>query len=247
LLLLWTRTDTLCLTKQVQMFKLVVKDRLFYNRHEYCVRFHLDEVNCLRTLDHAYIDKMIERRIAWRQVDQTFAQSKSASLVATIVSNRSKIITDATVENLHTLAEVLLTTPASFKLVVSAFTGYVYTNDLTLIDCVSKLPGIANAEYTRAIVGRPKNTIQLRDPKYQWRSYFKLSKLTTEQKNHLINFLANQPEVRISPALAQWINLKYTRTQDYFFVDYNKTAWLTMLSLVTPGLIRKTLEIVPAK
>jgi len=229
------------------MFKSVVKDRLFYDRYEYGLRFHLDEVNCLRTLDHAYIDKMIERRIAWRQVDQTLTQSKSANITATMLSNRSKIITDATVENLHILADVLLTAPAAFKLVVSAFTGYVYTNDLTLIDQVAKLPGISNAEYTRAIVGRPKNTIQLRDPKYQWRSYFKLSKLTVEQKHYLTNFLANQPTVRISPALKHWINFKYTRTQDYFFVDYNETAWLTMLSLVQPGLIRKTLQIVPAK
>jgi hypothetical protein len=229
------------------MFKLVVKDRLFYDRFEYGLRFHLDEVNCLRTLDHAYIDKMIERRIAWRQIDQTLTKSKSASLIATVVSNRSKIITDATVENLHTFAEVLLTTPAAFKLVVSAFTGYVYTNDLTLIDQVAKLSGIANPEYTRAVVGRPKNTIQLKDPKYQWRSYFKLSKLTAEQKQYLTNFLTNQHDVRTSPALTNWINFRYTRTQDYFFVDYNEPTWLTMLSLVQPGLIRKTLQIVPAK
>jgi hypothetical protein len=190
---------------------------------------------------------MIERRIAWRQIDQTLTRSKSANMTTTMLFNRSKIITKTTVENLHTLAEVLLTAPVAFKLVVSAFTGYVYTNDLTLIDQVIKLPGIENAEYTRAIVGRPKNTIQLKDPKYQWRSYFKLSKLTVEQKRHLTNFLANQPTVRISPSLMQWINFKYTRTQDYFFVDYNETTWLTMLSLVQPGLIRKTMQIIPAK
>ena len=229
------------------MFKPVVKDRLFYSQFEYCVRFHLDEVNCLRTLDHAQIDRMIERRIAWRRVDQTLTSSKSANMTTTILSNRSKKITDATVEHLHALAEVLLTSSAAFKLVVSSFSGYVYTNDLTLIDQISKLPGIANIEYNQAVVNRPKNTIQLRDPKYQWRSYFKIGKLTTEQKTQLVNFLANQHSVRISPALTQWINLKFTRTQDYFFIDYNEPTWLTMLSLVTPGLIRKTLEIIPAK
>jgi len=228
------------------MFKLVVKDRLFYSQFEYCIRFHLEEVNCLRTLDHAQIDRMIERRIAWRRIDQTLAHSKSANIVATMLSNRSNKITETTVENLHKLAELLLTTPATFKLVVSSFTGYVYTNDLALIDSVSKLPGVLYTEYARAIVGRPKNTIQLQDPKYQWRSYFKIGKLTTEQKTQLINFLANQPDVRISPALTKWIDLKFTRTQDYFFIDYNEPAWLTMLSLVTPGLIRKTLQIIPA-
>jgi len=225
------------------MFKLVVKDRLFYSQFEYCIRFHLEEVNCLRTLDHAQIDRMIERRIAWRSISQTM----HSSTPTTVLSNQSNKITETTVENLHKLADVLLTTPATFKLVVSSFTGYVYTNDLALINTVSKLPGVLYTEYTRAIVGRPKNTIQLKDPRHQWRSYFKIGKLTTEQKTQLVNFLTSQSDIRISPALAQWIDLKFTRTQDYFFVDYNTTSWLTMLSLVAPGLIRKTLQIIPAK
>ena len=225
------------------MFKPVVKDQLFYGQFEYCIRFHLEEVNCLRTLDHAQIDRMIERRIAWRSISQTM----HSSTPTTVLSNQSNKITETTVENLHKLADVLLTTPATFKLVVSSFTGYVYTNDLALINTVSKLPGVLYTEYTRAIVGRPKNTIQLKDPRHQWRSYFKIGKLTTEQKTQLVNFLASQPDVRLSPALIQWVPLKFTRTQDYFFVDYNTVSWLTMLSLVTPGLIRKTLEIIPAK
>ena len=225
------------------MFKPVVKDRLFYSQFEYCVRFCLEEVSCLRTLDHAQIDSMIERRIAWRSISQTMTNRP----LITQLSNHSNKITETTVKNLHTLADLLLTTQANFKLVVSAFTGYVYANDLGLIDQVVKLPGIVHVEYTQAVVGRPRDTIQLRDPKYQWRSYFKVGKLTTEQKTHLKNFLANQPGIRISPALKNWINYKFTRTQDYFFIDYNEPAWLTMLGLVLPGLIRKTLEIIPAK
>jgi len=224
------------------MFKPVVKDRLFYDRFEYCIRFHLEEVSCLRTLDHAHIDRMIERRIAWRRIDQTLSRPQITQL-----SNQSNKITEATVENLHTLANVLLTTPATFKLVVSVFTGYVYTNDLTLIDQLAKLPGMLNIEYHQAVVGRAKNTVALKNPQHQWRSYLKINKLSIEQKTHLKNFLANQPAVRASPALQQWMDAKLITTHDYFFIDYNETAWLTMLSLVQPGLIRKTLQIVPAK
>ena len=225
------------------MFKLIVKDKLFYSQFEYCVRFHLDEVNCLRTLEHTHIDSMIERRIAWRRIDQTMHRSTPT----TVLSNQSNKITETTVENLHRLADVLLTTPANFKLVVSAFTGYVYTNDLMLIDQVAKLPGVSYVEYRQAVVGRPRNTIQLKNPRHQFRSYFKISKLTAEQKTYLKNFLANQTDIRISPALTQWINFKYTRTQDYFFIDYNEPVWPTMLSLVLPGLIRKTMQIIPTK
>ena len=235
------------MTKSIQQFKLVIKDRLFYNRYEYAVGFHLDEVSCLRELNHARIDRMIERRIAWRDIAQQRTSGKSTLVGHTILTRRYKEITDTTVSNLHQLTEQLLTTSADFKLVVSVNTAHVYTNDLTLINQVSDLPGLTQKEYNRAVVGRPPNTIQLKNPTHKFRSYFKMIKLTDDQKNHLINFLANQPAARISPALVSWLNSPLRRTQDYFFIDHGTMSWLTMLSLVLPGLIRKTMQIIPAK
>ena len=235
------------MTKSIQQFKLVIKDRLFYNRYEYAVGFHLDEVSCLRELNHARIDRMIERRIAWRDIAQQRTSGKSTLVGHTILTRRHKEITDTTVSNLHQLTEQLLTTSADFKLVVSVNTAHVYTNDLTLINQVSDLPGLTQKEYNRAVVGRPPNTIQLKNPTHKFRSYFKMIKLTDDQKTHLINFLANQPAARISPALVSWLNSPLRRTQDYFFIDHGTMSWLTMLSLVLPGLIRKTMQIIPAK
>jgi hypothetical protein len=64
----------------------------------------------------------------------------------------------------------------------------------------------------------------------------------------LVKFLQNhQNTVRLSPALTQWLPLSFNRTQDYFFVDYDSPLWLTMLALVHPGLIRKTMQIIQAK
>ena len=237
------------MTKSIQQFKLVIKDRLFYNRYEYAVGFHLDEVSCLRELNHARIDRMIERRIAWRDIAQqrTSGSIKSTLVGHTILTRRHKEITDTTVSNLHQLTEQLLTTSADFKLVVSVNTAHVYTNDLTLINQVSDLPGLTQKEYNRAVVGRPPNTIQLKNPTHKFRSYFKMIKLTDDQKTHLINFLTNQLAARISPALVSWLKSPLRRTQDYFFIDHDTMSWLTMLSLVLPGLIRKTMQIIPAK
>jgi hypothetical protein len=53
--------------------------------------------------------------------------------------------------------------------------------------------------------------------------------------------------VRLSPALKSWISQSFNRTQDYFFVDHDSLTWLTMLSLVQPGIVRKTMHIIPAK
>jgi hypothetical protein len=235
------------LTKSIQPFKLVVKDRLFYNRFEYAIGFQLDEVSCLRELDHAYIDSMIERRIMWREVALQRVKNNRSSPY-TILSRRHKEITAETIGDLHKLADLLLNTLSDFKLVVSVNEGHIYTNDLSLIDLLSDLSGLTRKEYTRAVIGRPKDTIRLKNPQHQYRSYFKRIKLTSEQKAHLTDFLFNQKDhVRISPALQQWVDQPFNRTQDYFFIDYNSPSWLTMLGLVRPGLIRKTMQIIPAK
>ena len=101
--------------------------------------------------------------------------------------------------------------------------------------------------YSQAVICRPKDTIQLKEPKHEFRSYFKITKITQEQKDYLIAFLANQQTVRLSPALRHWTTVPFNRTQDYFFVDHDGLSWLTMLSLVRPGLIRKTMQIIQAK
>jgi len=194
---------------------------------------------------------MIERRRYWREIAQKRVTGSIKSSIfgnpQSILSRRHKEITETTVADLHELAELLLTTASEFKLVVSVNQAHVYTNDQSLIDQLSDLSSLTQKDYSRAIIGCPPNTIRLKNPRHQFRSYFKMIKLTSEQKDYLMNFLANQPEVRISPALRGWLTAPFNRTQDYFFIDHNQMSWLTMLSLVRPGLIRKTQQIIAAK
>lgn len=227
-------------------FKPIVKDRLYYDRFSYCLGFHLDEVNCLRTLAHASIDDLIERRQLWQEVSQQRWVNNQQNH-STILARRWKEITSKTIADLHELAELLIKAKEEFKLVVSVNQGYVYTNELSLIQRIDQLEFLEFKTYTQAQPDRPKNTIRLKQPKHQYRSYLKAVKLLPEQKTQLINFLVNQSTIRISPSLISWIDQPFNRTQDYFFIDYTGAAWLTMLSLVHPGLIRKTLEIIPAK
>lgn len=237
--------DTLYLTNL--KFKSVKKDRKFYDRFDYCLGFYLDEVNCLRTLDHANIDDMIERRKQWREIAQQRWKNGSRNF-GTIMGRRWKEITEKTADDLHVLAEFLLTTTAEFKLVVSINQGYVYTNHLPLLTQLDKLPELTYKTYTQAVIVRPKNTIQLKKPKYKFRTYFTMSKLSAQQKQNVEDFLITQSQfVRLSPALQRWIDQPFNRLQDYFFVDHDTETWLTMLSLVQPGIIRKTMHIIPAK
>jgi hypothetical protein len=209
--------------------------------------FQLDEVSCLRALDHVSIDRLMKRRQEWREVaEHRWLNAKQNTGVT--VRRRGKLITEDTINNLHTLAEVLLTTDKDFKLVVSANQAWVYTNDPVLFDCLDQLLILQCKTYFQAQVNRPPNTVQLKKSNYSFRSYFRFSKLTALQKDQLVDFLINQQtQVRLSPSLKTWINQPFNRVQDYFFIDYKTASWTTMLSLVHPGLIRKTLQIILAK
>lgn len=238
------------MTSSTLKFKSVAKDRLFYNRFEYSISFTLDEASCLRDLSHAEIDATIERRREWREIALQ-RWHKTGTILGqrpqNILGRRRKEITDTTVENLHTLAELFLTTGADFKLVVSVNQGHVYTNNLAFIQQIDQFDFLTQKYCSQAKINRPANTIQLKNPRHQYRSYFKITKLSDEQKTYLTGFLLNQKTVRMSPALDEWIVGPFNRTQDYFFVDHNELSWLTMLSLVRPGLIRKTQQIIQAK
>jgi hypothetical protein len=234
-------------------FKSVEKDRLFYDHFQYCISFGLAEISCLREqeLDRDRISLMLERRKQWREVAQqrwvTLGQKNNNSQ-QTILTRRWNEITDEVEQNLYDFADILRNSGTDLKLVVSTDYGWVYTNSLELISRLKLMRMLTGKKYSEAVVDRPKNTILLKNPRHRFRSYFKITKITSEQKNMLINFLNNQHSgIRIGPALAKWTTSAFYRTQDYFFVDHNEMSWLTMLALVHPGIIRKTQQILPAK
>jgi hypothetical protein len=190
---------------------------------------------------------MIERRQQWREIAHKRWHNYAGNL-GTIIGQRHKEITKQTAEDLHSLAEVLLNTKYEFKLVVSVNQGYVYSNDLELLDQLDSMPILVYKSYGQASVVRPKNTITLKNLKHNFRTYLTVCKLTHSEKDTLGDFLTAQAShVRLSPALQRWIDQPFNRTQDYFFIDHDTQSWLTMLSLVRPGLIRKTMHIIPAK
>jgi hypothetical protein len=224
----------------------VAKDRLFYSRFQYCLGFSLDEATCLRELDHANIDELIQRRKQWQEVaQQRWINGRQNT---TILSRRWKEITEKTVADLHSVADVLLTSTADFKLVVSVHQGHVYTNDLALLAKLDCMPELTCKTRTQAQIDRPENTIRLKKSNHNFRSYFRALHLSAQEKQQLVNFLnAQQDFVRTSPSMTQWTGQPFTRLQDYYFVDHDSKQWLTLISLVCPGIIRKTMQILADK
>jgi hypothetical protein len=226
-----------------------VKDRLFYDRFQYCISFGLAEISCLRDqdLDCARIKCMLDRRRQWQEV----AQQRWVTLGQKHNTQQMRLwneITNEVEQNLYDFADILRNSGVDFKLVISSNYGWVYTNSSELINKLKPMRMLTGKKYTEAVIDRPKNTILLKNPRHQFRSYFKITKITSQQKDMLINFLNNQQSnIRIGPALATWITSAFHRTQDYFFVDHDEMSWLTMLALVHPGIIRKTQQIIQAK
>ena len=227
-------------------FKRTIKDRLFYDLYQYSISFHLDEVSALRELNHQHIDLIIARRRQWREISlQRWTNSVQSN--KNIITRRAKDITDENVTNLHALTDVLLRSRVDFKLVTSVSSAWIYTNDIKLLEDVDRLDFLSWKTYSEAVVDRPKNTIKLKAPNHRYRSYLKCVKLSDEEKTHLCNFFTNQHgHARISPALLKWMDERWHRTQDYFFVDHDDESWLVMLSLIKPSMIRKTVELIAA-
>jgi hypothetical protein len=229
--------DTLSLTKSILKFKSVVKDQLFYDRYEYCFGFYLPEANTLRGIkQHDQIDERLKQRTEWREL----ATKRWHAGIPT----RWNPITDQVRQDLHEVGDLVL--DSDCKLVVTSDNGWIYTNDLTLIDQLRSMKCLKSKTYARAVINRAKNTILLKNSQYTSRSYFNTTKLTFQEKETLKNFFLNQREhIRLSPSFNEWITIKpFQRLMDHYFIDYTGEQWLTMLSLIRPGLIRKTQQIV---
>lgn len=219
------------------------------------MRFRLPEASVLRDLDHTAIDEIIDDRIEsrrdaeerWTRVGRTAGRTAIAATIPVLKATKWREISDDMRENIHSVAEFLISARAPYKLVISVDIVWVYTNSLTMLDELRHYPVYAK-KYSEAIVDKPKNTVVLREPKHTHRSYFKNTKLARNERDILVRFLLNhQDEIRLSPALLDWITNNFHRTYDYFFIDHNGPYWLTMLGLVRPGLIKKTYDIISAK
>jgi hypothetical protein len=226
-------------------FHPVPRDRLYYDQWQYSMTLYLSEISCLRDLDHERINHLIEVRRQWRQHQQQRWARSQIGLINTI---RHKEINDQIINDLHAVASVLLEHTAKFKTVFSTNTMWIYTNDTSLLQQLTQLPCVDQVKLAEALVQKPRGAMVLKNPQHTHRSYFRSKKLTMEQKQTLKQFLQNHKScLRTGPALENWLQDRFLRSQDYFFVDHNGESWLTMLGLVQPGLVRKTMQIKQAK
>ena len=219
---------------QIQ-FDSVNKDRLFYDQYQFCMTAGLAEAGCLRRLSHDYIDHVVRIRKEYRVLSRSW-------------SNMRVNITDEMVADLHNLCDLLTDTTHQFKLLIEYGGFRLYTNDETLLkEVIETNIRFRFTHFKQVTIDRPRDTVKLKNPKHLRRSYFNRSKLTEQEKTAIANFFKNNINtIRLSPCLRDWLGQPFKWTEPYYFVDHDDDAWMVMLSLIRPGLIKKTFSIIKA-
>lgn len=207
----------------------VNRSQLFFDQYEFSVNANILEAGCLRANSIAELHKAISYRNIARQRWSSFRD----------------IIGGEVVTNLNDMWHRLDAVRDKIKLVISFNRVYIYSNDLALLQQLVSPSYVTIPWYQQACVAFPRGVVLKKDPKFKLRSYFKDKTLTQEQFDKLRDFITSRDDCYgITKSLKG--NLKYARwpyLHRHWFVEHNDLKDITMLSLVCPGVIRKTLDV----
>lgn len=215
----------------------VERTSLFHKQYQYSAKFSLDELGIIRGLRYRDIDRLVAERNKWRDDNSRF------------YGYMGRRIQDCQVEDLKTVCRLLMKHKKDIKFTVSYDTGYVYTNDLKLVEKIQKLDCLRNFQVQQVkIVGDP-GTIALRNPQWTHRTYFRTKTLTEQQRVTLVEYLHGRENIRLGPGLKLWMDAKHNIgwnlwTHDYFFLDHNNDGEVLFLNMVVPRITGRTLAIV---
>ena len=211
-------------------FDPVSRDRRFYDQYEYGICVSLPEAGCLRAKSHKELDHLIEyrnrARIQWS-------------------GGHRQEIGKETRDNLFAVFDELEPIRDKIKLVISYDIMYIYSNDIPALQHFADLGQVAFNNAVQSVVNKPRDVVLIANPKFKYRSYFKDRLLETTECERLINFIESRKDIyRVTRTLkASLSRYRSHYLQRHLFVEHNDPKDITMLSLVVPGLIRKTLSV----
>lgn len=232
------------------MYKVEKDDRssLYYNQYEYCVTLNIPNASCLRDLQPVRFEAAIRNAKYWDEQERGGAYQMRGRDVWEGTNKESA---------LRETRDVLLEQAGAYKAVISFNVLNLYTNNRRLANRFAKVgnPSVHLHLVRQAVITKPAGVVQLQESKYGYRTYLRERKYSLDQRNLLLNFLeAREGTLRPCGALMSWLrqqpkyylaNLNYSRS--HYFVDHDHPNEGTMLSLVMPGIVRKTMPIETTK
>ena len=207
----------------------------FYGKYQYSVKFKVPELGVIRGLNYDKIDQIVHDRNKWRADHR-----KHYGWM-----NKGEISFE-TVVKLKAVCKLLAAYRTNIKFVVSYDTGYVYTNDVTLIAAIEQLDFIKGFRVQQSVQVNPPGTISLKNPKWTHRTYFRSKTLSETQKTHLIEYLNSRENVRLSPGLRDWMKSSVWNIwlQGHYFFDHNDDGEILFLNMVIPRITGRTMNII---
>lgn len=224
--------------------KIERRDRLFYEQYRYSFQFRQHEIFAIRGLpDDEKLLCFIGYRKSW---DTRFV----------VKQKRPECFTDESVANLQVTRDFLLTHATTSKLNVSGDWATIYTNDLSLIDQLQQLPMITSGcTVKQAVIDRPKDVVVIEMPRYKYRTYLRERKMSQDCKSHLLDWIQAQQDLEkvhacASKSLLNWLRNKPSSswrnawTQRYYYIEHNDLRYETMIGMIIPGFVRKSLPVI---
>jgi hypothetical protein len=212
-------------------FHPVNRDRLFFDQYRYSICFVLEEASCLRAPDSQTVLKNIE----WRNHSRQRWNHGQGTIEPAIVTN------------LMHMWDQLDPSTSAVKFTVSFNRVYVYGHDPVVLGRIA-CQDYTNVLYAQeALITRPRDIVVKKNPAFCFRSYFRDKSLELDQAEKLRNFLTSRREIYgFTECLKQHMERRYKwfYLQRYEWIEHNSMADLTMLSLICPGIIRKTVPVV---
>ncbi len=166
---------------------------------------------------------------------------------------RRDAVSDRVRDDLYTVCDQFLALTNPYKKILYGNSWiYFYTNELSDIISLAQGPMQLNPQISQAEITHDKNTIPLLNPRHQFRTYFRSRKLDERQFKVLDEFLdSNQEYIKTSEGMKLFFKRNRQQksrwslwTMDYYYVDHSDMKFVTALSLITPGLVSKTKQIV---
>jgi hypothetical protein len=212
-------------------FEPVERSCLFFNQFEYSAAFHMRYAHLVRFRSALDIVKAAEVRNQWLRNRAWGNNTGTDTITSTHISNAQDM-------HLH-----LMNFGAEHKQIIHSHSIYVYANNPAALRRLVQAGNdyIWGAQFQQAQITRPLGVVQLKESKYQYRTYFKERYQDTEP---LRKFLKNRTDCfgYTREFGRRLLDYKFC-VQRHNFVDHHSASDAVMLNMVCADIVRETLPI----
>lgn len=224
--------------------KIKYSDKLFYDQYKYSIQLLVPFYNSIsyrialnKQLSHTKIDA----------ISNIFVLGgKTFGIPQRINQHRIKRITELN-NWLHKACNYFITHRADIKLSFCRRHVQLYTNSEIIPYEMVHDKQFTVSKITKIEIDRPRNTIYgHHSSDSEVRCYLKTTKDVVNTKGNLIKFIdANAQNIKLSPCLQRFVDTEWRRSiRPYYFIDLADYRLTSVLQLMVPGILRKTLGIV---